>query len=452
VGDIYIQRINGSGEVLWANNGIPVANESTVDEFDSFMVPDGTGGAIVGWNWNNRTSNAQASMQRYNAAGVAQWPTGGVQVITATGFRYMASMLPDGQGGAFAVLVDYRNDDSVKNIFSNYDPVAGTVNSDIYAQRISSAGNRQWGTGGMVVCNAPKNQGDYFRGSNAVALEDGNGGIFVFFSDYRNDPFDVDGFPFWESYQDIYMQRLDGSGNRLLNSSGVKLVDISRDQYIANVVRTSDGQYCVAYWDATPSVSKVVGQRVNLSGTLLWAAPVALAGNSTQDYVALQPDGSGNVIAAYVNDNSTPTTLVAQKFDAAGVAQWGGVSKTPVAVCTNSASNPNFPMTLDSEAGTILLAWSDSRNVGMKADIYGAKLTPNGTLTTWAGGPIISAANGNWNASGTWQSGIMPVAGSEVIIRHQVTVTANSSAKKVTVEPSGGNLRINNGVSLTVSQ
>jgi hypothetical protein len=448
-GDVYIQRFNSSGTALWGNNGKAVTSTVPTDEYDGYIVSDGAGGVIVAWSWDNTTSDIQASAQRFDANGNAMWTSGGVKLINNAGFRYMASMVSDGAGGAIAVMVDYRKDPDGNN-YNLFDPVTSALDSDIFAQRINGSGSLLWGAGGAVVCNEAKNQGDIYRGSNARALEDGSGGVVVFFADYRNDELGIDGFPTWEN-DDVYAQRLNSSGVRQWTSSGVSVTNLSRKQYSISAVRTSGGNYAVAYYDETPSVNKALGQLLSSSGTLLWPTPVNIVGNSKVLSLRLMNDLSGNVICIYINDlqNGTLTSVRGQKFNTAGATQW---TSSGLAIASNASSFPVFPRVVNSESETLVVTWRDFRSTATKADIYGAKVAPNGTLTTWAGGPIISAANGNWNNSATWQSGIMPASGSEVIIRHTVTVTAATAARKVTVENPNGNLRLNPGISVTVSQ
>lgn len=449
-GDIYIQRFNSSGTALWGTNGKAVTSTNVTEEYDAYIVSDGAGGAIVAWSWDNTTSNIQASAQRFDGNGNALWTPGGVQLITNSGFRYLASMVSDGAGGAIAVMVDYRKDPAGTN-YNLFDPVTSALDSDIYAQRIAGNGSLLWGTGGAVVCNELKNQGDIFKGSNARALEDGSGGVVVFFADYRNDPLGTNGLPMWEN-DDVYAQRLNSSGVRQWTSTGVSVTNLDRHQYSLHAVRTSGGNYAVAYADeVTKDNYKAVGQLLSSAGAKLWATPISIVNSSKVLTLRLLSDFSNNVICIYINDlqDSSPTSVRAQKFNAAGAIQWvsGGL-----AIGSNTSSFPVFPRAVNSESETLLVTWRDFRSTATKADIYGAKVAPNGTLTSWAGGPIISAANGNWNSSATWQSGIMPATTSEVIIRHTVTVTASTLARKVTIENPSGNLRLNTGVSVTVSQ
>ena len=47
-GDIYAQRVNGSGNLLWATGGVAICTAPNTQSYSS-IVSDGTGGAIIAW-------------------------------------------------------------------------------------------------------------------------------------------------------------------------------------------------------------------------------------------------------------------------------------------------------------------------------------------------------------------------------------------------------------------
>lgn len=63
---------------------------------------------------------------------------------------------------------------------------------------------------------------------------------------------------------------------------------------------------------------------------------------------------------------------------------------------------------------------------------------------------IVSIANGNWNNPGTWDGGVVPSSTSNVIVRHNVLVTANASSYSLTVQPPSGNLVVQTGFVLQI--
>ena len=76
--DIYAQRINAEGEMQWSLNGIAVyAGEH--EQGWPVAVSDGAGGAIIAWG-DGRNNRLDIYAQRVDANGKILWDTAGVQV------------------------------------------------------------------------------------------------------------------------------------------------------------------------------------------------------------------------------------------------------------------------------------------------------------------------------------------------------------------------------------
>ncbi|WDT80847.1 MAG: IPT/TIG domain-containing protein [Candidatus Manganitrophus sp.] len=131
--DVYAQRVNGSGAVLWAADGVPIAaaaNNQSVPQ----LVSDGAGGAIIAWE-DNRTGTSDIYAQRVNRDGIAQWAENGIPVTAAANAQLSPQVIPDGSGGAILVWLDFRN--------------GGTP--DLFVQRINGDGAAQWGADGIPL-------------------------------------------------------------------------------------------------------------------------------------------------------------------------------------------------------------------------------------------------------------------------------------------------------------
>ncbi len=168
---IYAQRVNGSGNAVWAANGVSLS--STLGEKPK-IVSDDAGGAIVTW------SLSDIYAQRVNAAGNPLWTPDGVALCTQASLQREAVIATDGAGGAIVSWEDGRS--------------SGT-NLDIYARRVDAAGNALWTPDGVPLCTAATHQ-MYPR-----AVSDDDGGAIVAWIDYRN------------SYDDIFAQRITASGD-----------------------------------------------------------------------------------------------------------------------------------------------------------------------------------------------------------------------------------------------
>ena len=121
--DLYAQRVNASGTVLWQNDGAPVCTEVGDTGLNS-MVPDGAGGALLAWA-DTRFINSDIYAQRIDADGDDRWATDGAPVCVLGGGQQSPVIAPDGSGGAIVAFHDFRS----------------TTNFDIYANRVSAGGS-----------------------------------------------------------------------------------------------------------------------------------------------------------------------------------------------------------------------------------------------------------------------------------------------------------------------
>ena len=83
--DLYAQKIHSSGYQYWALDGIPVCVEPE-GQLGPVAVPDGAGGVIIAW-WDNRTPDTDVYAQRLDADGYMLWTPEGVPVCTYTGMQ-----------------------------------------------------------------------------------------------------------------------------------------------------------------------------------------------------------------------------------------------------------------------------------------------------------------------------------------------------------------------------
>src|SRR5262249_7983134 len=151
--NIYAQRINGNGTLVWATDGVPVCTAAGVQEFPQ-LVADGLGGAVIAWI-DRRGTDANIYVQHLDASGNATWAANGVALCGATGDQTELTLSTDGWGGAIALWKDMRNG----------------ISTDIFAQRVNSAGVAQWAPDGAPVCAATNDQ------QSPIGIPDGAGGV-----------------------------------------------------------------------------------------------------------------------------------------------------------------------------------------------------------------------------------------------------------------------------------
>ncbi len=195
-GAIRVQKLSGSGSPLWGANGITVTQPSG-SFFLADLHGDLAGNLIASWSAQLSFSNRQMWAQKFASAdGAGLWGAP-VVVFNAVGgamqLGYFPPFTPDGSGGAVfvwytvgvsagTVRVQHLNASGVQAFAQNgveassnasqshvspsgaYDAVTGDIYAlwretdaatqgqiGVHAQRIDSAGNRQWGSGGKVL-------------------------------------------------------------------------------------------------------------------------------------------------------------------------------------------------------------------------------------------------------------------------------------------------------------
>ncbi|MFH1022407.1 MAG: fibronectin type III domain-containing protein [Planctomycetota bacterium] len=119
--DIYAQRVNTSGDVLWTAGGVAVS-AAAGEQRNPAGISDGAGGAIIAWR-DARSGADDIYARKIGADGAAAWTADGNAVGSAAGNQQAPALVPDGAEGAIAVWEDLRS---------------GT--EDIYAARIHASG------------------------------------------------------------------------------------------------------------------------------------------------------------------------------------------------------------------------------------------------------------------------------------------------------------------------
>ncbi len=138
--DIYAQRVDSSGNRLWAPDGAAICTEPG-DQRGPIILPDAGGGAIITWyDTRNGSSNRDIYAQRVGPFGFAVWSSGGVPICTAVNDQDWANPISDGNGGAIISWEDER---------------AGGSNRHVYAQRVNASGAVQWAANGVAIGTAP---------------------------------------------------------------------------------------------------------------------------------------------------------------------------------------------------------------------------------------------------------------------------------------------------------
>lgn len=352
--DIYSQRIDVHGNILWTKDGVPIC-VAPENQNRPKVISDGAGGAIITWqDMRSGNGNYDIYAQRIDANGNPQWTTNGMPVCTEINAQNSPCIATDGAGGAIIIWQDFR---------TNY--------ADLYAQRINKNGDLLWAKNGVLVCGTSGAQ------SAPIAVDDGTGGAIVAWQDFRR------------SYADIFAQRIDGGGNVLWEKSGVAVCTAPGHESFQVIVGNGAEGIIVAWVDTRNGNNDVFAQQVDGNGVVQWSdnsIPVCTA-SGNQNYPTITSDGAGGVILAWWDMRSGEFNIYAQRIDLAGNVLWG---KDGLGVCVESGIQNYVCITGDGTGGAIMV-WDDNRSATF--DVYAQRVDPKGLAKWNSNGIAVSTAS-----------------------------------------------------------
>lgn len=119
-GNLYVQNVDQNGVPQWAPNGLPLCN-APGNQFRATIAMDGLGGAFVSWV-DRRDADFDIYAQRMNANGAMLWHSNGDRVSGALNDQNEPRMAWDGNW-LFVTWDDLRNNSGN----NNYDIYAGRL-------------------------------------------------------------------------------------------------------------------------------------------------------------------------------------------------------------------------------------------------------------------------------------------------------------------------------------
>ncbi len=179
--DLYAQRIDSTGTILWANNGVPVCTASGTQSAQDIMSTGLINGVIVAWK-DLRSVNSDIYAQKLDPSGVPQWTTNGIPICNSINDQLNPNLGDDLAGGAIITWQD-----------------SSFVDWNIKSQHINTNGIPLWAVNGVDISTATGHQ------TSPKSVSDGNGGAIYAWQDYR--------YP--SNISDIYAHHLfsDGTPN-----------------------------------------------------------------------------------------------------------------------------------------------------------------------------------------------------------------------------------------------
>lgn len=287
-------------------------------------------------------------------------------ICTQPGYQTSPSIVPDGQGGAIMIWLDTR------------DGSGGSMNYDLYAQRIDNSGTIRWEAQGVAVSKEIGFQLD------PDIVPDGEGGAFIAWADERNTS---------SSGTDIYAQHIDANGSAAWTIDGIPVCTSPNDQRGVKIISDGAGGAIVSWTEQ----NAIFAQRIDPAGSLVWTAsgvqvalltqPKTKAPLADENHTAvIASDGGKGVIVVWMDGIGEAQTLYAQKIDSVGNAAWteGGVN-----VLAPGAENPQI---LVDNSGAAIIVWRTQTEVAN--DIQAQRLNALGEMLWGESGISVCAAEG----------------------------------------------------------
>jgi len=362
--DLYGQRIDASGNPVWAVNGIPIAN-GLGDEEQNTMLPDGQGGFVIGYT-HSYVGAEDIYVKRFLPSGVMAWPE--ILVLSdAPGNQGRVRMATLTNGEFVFTWEDQRNTDP-----------------DIYAQKINLAGQVLWPDPFIVYGDS--GSPDFATQLNPRIVATSDNAVIIIWEDKRLD----------SQNPDLFAQKVSADGNLLWGADGVAL-SVAEFAQIGPRMASDGAGGCYVVWDDLRNGNSpnedIYAQHLSSTGASLWepnGRPVCTAPN--QQISGLVKVSNGNVFINWMDIRNGSVGIYYQVYSPTGtqllanngeVVFWGLSGDTPL---DNYLILPR--------ANDVVLIWQDTRFANLGYQIFFQFLNPDGTVALEENGRAVTLSTG----------------------------------------------------------
>jgi hypothetical protein len=401
--DLFMQRVDHDGNVLWTANGLPLLQFPSLQN-EVQLVPDGSGGFLAAWDDHRFEQSYEYGYyyQRVNGSGVLQWTPSGYQLNVDEGYTWDLQITPDGVGGLFAswsrstyYAPNYWQDSYAQHVLAtgmlawqspgglllrggSYKEIYSTIpvnvgsgqalfywheirdnHIGIYEQKINAAGQMQFPPTGQTVVEALAGDWEYVR---LTAMSSDR-----FLSVWADDRYS------FQPGKLVYYQIHDNLGNALLPTEGIPICFQTQfQQDFPEVTATSDGGAVISW--AVGEWTDVKTQKINSQGVALWdpaGIPITVGPNLYPNDQRLCSDGAGGVYIAFRGGDMS---LNLQHLDANGNRLLGNTG-APLTPFTTSWSD--YLLLPDGAGGAIVVG---QININDDWPILASRILPSGVI------------------------------------------------------------------------
>jgi hypothetical protein len=347
--DVYYQLLDPNGYEQFPHDGIQVAKLTLSSTEDYGLAIDGSGNALLAFLDDRKDpNNPQVTAAKMSAKGQPLWGPNGIAMTFDPGSHAAPKITATSDG---------------------YIVVAWITNSSVILQKLDANGRPQW-VGktafdyGVVLQETSYN---YFL-ADLHAAE--NGSVIV--SWVRNNGFGSNNY--------LYANKISASGQLQWGSGHVKVFDGGSLQFGEFPYFISDGSGGAVFsWYSNSPSLQVYAQHILSDGTEAFGHNGAV-GSTNQFNVRVSPSASYNpaiqetfLFWTEEDSNQIQNGVFGQKFNSAGVRQWGddGLPIVPLGDDTQT-----WVENVQIGSGALVF-WVDSPGFG-QGTMYAVKLDGNG--------------------------------------------------------------------------
>ena len=347
--DLYMQRVDSSGNLLWGSSGIPLCIEENTQD-NVTITTDNNGIYYFFWRDNRNSPGYDIYMQKVDQNGNKLWLEDGLVHEDAYSYEILSVMGNDNNS-----IICWRQ--------------LNGIHDELYAQKIDINGNILWEPSGLPICTE-----NYW--GNTDLLSDNYGGCWVTFSR-------ADYYP----NSDIYIQHVNSEGAILLEENGISVCSDENFQEQPSVNTTINDDIYISWEDRRTGSMSIYSQVLNYDGL------IQLPENGIEIFGGLSGDSRDIEILQYYDNpfliwrdkryfNDDQIYIQSLNIDGSPVFQEDGI---PITIFTGHDQD-NFDAVLNQNSNTIAIVWEEVRAdfqqiYAQAVDIYGNSLwNENGLL------------------------------------------------------------------------
>ncbi len=323
------------------------------------------GGCYVAW-FDSAAGSYAVRLQRLDAAGVEQWPHGGMLVSNQPQSTSLVDwdLIVDSSGAAVVTFTDVR--------------AGGDL--DVYAYRVDPAGAMLWGANGVALSN----DSDYE--ANPRVVETGGDFVFVWTRASSTSP-------------GLAMQRLDAAGNPLWGPAGLTIpADSGATPGFATLVAAPGGSVVVAWMRdiSFRGLRHLHAQKFDAAGAPQWGTTRLSVFDQSSLPIAHQvriaADGAGGAWLAWHFAPLTTFSTRVQHLTAAGTESF---AHDGIDVSTEAGVSKLDPdLTTLPGTGDVMVVFN-VRNTAQSAwGVAAQRIDPQGQLLFGSAGVRLAALDG----------------------------------------------------------